>query len=122
MADAGHIIIIEAIGPLLALCTFPTELRGCLWTHYSDSQAACGAMIRGDSPSDPLRSAAADAWLRACELCVHPWFHYVPSLLNPVDGFSRGEDFTRDPAGQAVRWCDPQLPDAWPLAVAAPRA
>ena len=43
------IFLVEAIGPLLLLCTYPQILRGYAWVHYIDSTAAQHALLRGSS-------------------------------------------------------------------------
>lgn len=44
---------------------------------------------------------------------IFPWFYYVPTDLNIVDGFSRGEDFRVYPYGRPVQWRPPVLPPGW---------
>ena len=45
------IFLVEALGPLLLLLTFPKLLRNCLWIHFIDNSAAEASLIRGSSSS-----------------------------------------------------------------------
>ena len=50
--DIHDIYLVEALGPLLLLVTFPKVLRHCLWTHYIDNVAAEASLIRRSASSD----------------------------------------------------------------------
>ena len=48
----NDIFLVEAVGPLLLLKTFPNILKACLWLHFIDNTAAEASLIRGASSKD----------------------------------------------------------------------
>ena len=68
-ANADHINAVEALGPLLLLCTFNEILRGSLWVHYIDNGGALGCIVNGHSDGSKIghsmSSMAAEFWHRA---------------------------------------------------------
>ena len=48
-APFNDIFLIEAVGPLIILKTFPNIVRQCLWIHFIDTAAAQYALVRGSS-------------------------------------------------------------------------
>ena len=47
--DHSDIFLIEAVGPLAVLETYPKIVRNCLWVHYIDNVAAQYSLIKGSS-------------------------------------------------------------------------
>ena len=85
------IFLVEAIGPLLLLCTYPEILRGSAWVHYIDNTAAQHALVRGSSSissGDHVVGATLEA---AAKLDCWPYFDRVHTKSNLVDGLSRGD-------------------------------
>ena len=115
--SADHINAVEALGPLLLLCTFNEIFRGSLWVHYIENGGALGCIVNGHSDGSKighsLSSIAAEFWHRAAHDKIFPWLYYVPSDLNIMDGYSHGEPFDKDPFGTLAEWSDPQLPPGW---------
>ena len=113
-----HINTIEALGPILLLGTFPDVHRNCLWVHYIDNTTALSCIVNGSGSGEltghAMSSICAHFWRLAASHHVFPWFEYVPSDLNIIDGFSRGRAFDRDPFDRAVQYRAPRLPDGWP--------
>ena len=87
------IFLVEAIGPLLLLCTYPENLRGSAWVHYIDNTAAQHALVRGSSSISSGDHVVGATWEAAAKLDCWPYFDRVHTKSNPIDGVSRG-DFT----------------------------
>ena len=87
------IFLVEAIGPLLLLCTYPEILRGSAWVHYIDNTAAQHALVRGSSSISSGDHVVGATWEAAAKLDCWPYFDRVHTKSNPIDGVSRG-DFT----------------------------
>ena len=84
------IFLIEAIGPLAILTTFPKILKGTVWTHYIDNVGAEYSLVKGSSSTNAGDIVVGETWRRIAELDVYPYFDRVASASNPVDGLSRG--------------------------------
>ena len=84
------IFLIEAVGPLALLTTFPKMLKGTMWTHYIDNVGAEYSLVKGSSSTDAGDIVVGETWKRIAELDVFPYFDRVASESNPVDGLSRG--------------------------------
>ena len=89
--DHNDIYLIEAIGSLAVLETFPKILRGCLWVHYIDNVAAQYSLIKGSSTITCGDIVVGETWRRIQQLRVHAYFDRVELKANPVDGLSRGK-------------------------------
>ena len=113
-APASQINSIEAFGPLFLLSTFEELFSDSLWIHFIDNSSALGSLVKGHSTGHALSSIAATFWSLATRVRTYPWFLYVPSDLNVIDGYSRGDPFTNDPLGNAVSFRPPKLPAGWP--------
>ena len=84
------IFLIEAIGPLALLTTFPKLLKGTVWTHYIDNVGAEYSLVKGSSSTGAGDIVVGETWKRIAELDIIPYFDRVASESNPVDGLSRG--------------------------------
>jgi len=84
------IFLIEAIGPLALLTTFPKLLKGAVWTHYIDNIGAEYSLVKGSSSTKAGDIVVGETWRRIVDLDVYPYFDRVASASNPVDGLSRG--------------------------------
>ena len=84
------IFLIEAIGPLALLTTFPKLLKGAVWTHYIDNVGAEYSLVKGSSSTRAGDVVVGETWKRIAELDIVPYFDRVASESNPVDGLSRG--------------------------------
>ena len=73
--------LIEAIGPLSILETFP---------HFIDNVAAEHSLIKGSSSITSGDVMVGATWDRIQKLNVYPFLDRVMSESNPVDGLSRG--------------------------------
>ena len=80
---------IEAIGPLIALATWPKILRGSLWLHFIDNNGALSCLVKGSSSCVGTDSIVGYTWKLVEKLDILPWFDRVDSRSNPVDGLSR---------------------------------
>ena len=80
---------IEAIGPLIALATWPKILRGSLWLHFIDNNGALSCLVKGSSSCVGTDSIVGYTWKLVEKLDIFPWFDRVDSRSNPVDGLSR---------------------------------
>ena len=88
--ELNNIYLIEALGPLAVLETFPKVLRNCLWLHFIDNIAAQHTLIKGSSTISSGDVVVGETWHRIQKLGVHAYFDRVASKANPVDGLSRG--------------------------------
>ena len=62
---------IEAIGPLVVLCTFPRLVQGCVWPHFIDNSAAQYSLIRGSSSVDSGDVILGETWQQIQALRIH---------------------------------------------------
>ena len=83
------IYLIEALGPLLLLLTFPRHLKNCLWIHFIDNSAAEASLIRGSASKYHGDHVIGLTWLHIQMQSLWPYFDRVESDANPVDGLSR---------------------------------
>ena len=83
------IFLVEALGPLLLLLTYPNYLRNCLWLHFIDNAGAESALIKGSSSNTYGGHVVGLTWQLVHRRCVWPYFDRVASKSNPVDGLSR---------------------------------
>jgi hypothetical protein len=88
--DRNDIFLIEAVGPLAVLETFPRVVRNCLWVHYIDNVAAQYSLIKGSSSISSGDVVVGETWKRIQSLGIHAYFDRVESKANPVDVLSRG--------------------------------
>ena len=84
------IFLVEAIGPLLLLCTFPRVMRNALWIHYIDNESAESSLISGTSSLPSADHIVGLPWELCAKRSLMPYFDRVESKANPVDGLSRG--------------------------------
>ena len=89
--EPTDIFEIEAICPLVALCTWPRVLRVCLWLHWIDNSAAEATLMGGSSSVLSGDILAGQTWSRISKRLIWPWFNRVASESNPVDKLSRGD-------------------------------
>ena len=80
---------IEAVGPLLALATWP-DMVNMLWIHFIDNTTAKGALIKGSSTNGELNELMFHTWRLAHKRNLHLWFEYVNTHDNPIDKASPG--------------------------------
>ena len=80
---------VEAVGPLLALATWP-DLREKLWVHFIDNMAAKDSLIRGSSVNADLNELMHSTWRWVKHRELHLWAEYVCTGDNPIDKASRG--------------------------------
>ena len=78
---------------------------------WIDNEAARFGLIRGSSPVPVSQELVSEAWARISAMAAFPWFERVPSVGNPIDGPSRGDNTlmaalgfseVKAPAGYAV--------------------
>ena len=84
------IFLVEAIGPILLLCTFPRVMRSALWIHYIDNESAESSLISGTSALPSADHIVGLTWEICAQRSLMPYFDRVESKANPVDGLSRG--------------------------------
>jgi len=117
ITTAEHIKDVETFGPLLLFCTFRDILRGSFLVHYIDNGGALSCIVNvhsnGAKIGHAMSTFAVEFWYRAAEATFFPWMHYVPSALNIMDGYSRGQAFDQDPFGNLAKWSNPKLPPGW---------
>jgi len=89
--DYRDIYLVEAIGPLLLLCTFPRLMRNALWIHYVDNESAESSLISGTSALPAADHIVGLTWEICARRSLLPYFDRVESKANPVDGLSRGK-------------------------------
>ena len=80
---------IEAIGPLIALLTWPQLLADRPWIHFIDNNAAQSALIKGSSNSLNGDIIAGETWNLIRKVRCWLWMDRVASKSNPIDGVSR---------------------------------
>ena len=84
------IFLVEAIGPLLVLETFPNVVKNSLWLHFIDNVGSQHALIKGSSSISSGDKVVGMTWNRIQNLKIWAYFDRVDSKANPVDGLSRG--------------------------------
>ena len=85
----NDIFLVEALGPILLLTTFPNILKNCLWLHFIDNVAAEASLIRGASSSELGDHIVGLTWALIQQHQLWSYFDRVESKANPVDGLSR---------------------------------
>ena len=88
--ECRDIFLIEAIGPLAILTTFPKLLKDAVWIHFIDNVGAEYSLAKGSSSTQAGDIVVGETWQRVAELGAIPYFDRVASESNPVDGLSRG--------------------------------
>ena len=86
----NDIFLIEALGPLILLCTFPNVFKECMWLHFIDNEAAQHSLVKGSSSIASGDAIVGETWRRIQALHCWAYFDRVESEANPVDGLSRG--------------------------------
>ena len=89
--NGNDIFLIEAVGPLIVLLTFPNLIRNKLWLHFIDNESAEYSLIKGSSSNSSGDYVVGLTWERVVRLSTIPFFSRVESAANPVDGLSRGK-------------------------------
>ena len=69
---------------------WPDLLRGMLWIHFIDNDAALASIVRGSSSVASGDVIISWTWRHVMELKAWLWVERVASKSNPVDGLSRG--------------------------------
>ena len=87
----NDIFEVEAIGPLLILHNWGSDVADCLWLHFIDNAAALATLVRGSSSVMSGERIAGLTWSHVVGLRCLPWFDRVESSANPADGLSRGK-------------------------------
>ena len=98
---------VEAVGPVLALETWPALSNG-LWIHFVDNTSAQGTLIKGSSSIRSLNRLTFWIWAKARQRRLYLWAERVASPDNPVDLLSRRD--TTDHYGQGWVYDEPRLP------------
>lgn len=80
---------IEAVGPLLALATWP-HLAHKLWIHFIDNMTAKDSLIRGHSYNGELNELMHATWRAVRARDLRLWVDWVSTNDNPIDKASRG--------------------------------
>ena len=73
------------------LHNFADVLRGALWLHFVDNDAALSSLVKGSSSVQSGDVIAGQTWSQVAAVGCMPWFDRVDSASNPVDGLSRGK-------------------------------
>ena len=89
----NDIYLIEAVGPLVLLCTFPKVMNNSLWLHFIDNTSAQYSLVRGSSSVYSGDHIIGLTWEMSAQLGTYPYYDRVHTKSNPIDGVSRG-DFT----------------------------
>ncbi len=95
---------IEAVGPILALATWP-QLTNGLWIHFIDNDNAHNLMITGASGAEHLNRLGHLLSWQVRERRLYLWSEYVNTHDNPTDLASRGD--RGDPNDQKWIWDRP---------------
>jgi len=88
--DYRDIFLVEAIGPLLLLCTCPRLMRNALWIHHVDNESAESSLISGTSALPAADHIVGLTMGDLCSAFFASLLDRVESKANPVDGLSRG--------------------------------
>ena len=108
----GSIITeVEALGPLLALCTWPHILKDALWIHFVDNEAAKFSLIKGSSLAVDTHDIVHMTWEFCMQRRLYPWWDRVSTKDNPVDQASRRN--LKDLYSQGWQIVEPTLPHLW---------
>ena len=102
---------VEAVGPLIALSTWPHLQQG-LWIHWIDNTSAQNTLVRGASSTEALNDIGQATWDETRRRRLYLWVERVPTKDNPIDAASR-RDF-RDLWNQNWQWTPARLPTIWP--------
>ena len=71
--DIGNdIYLIEAVGPLVLLCTFPKVLKNSLWLHFIDNTSAQSSLVRGSSSVYSGDHIIGLTWEMSAKLGTYP--------------------------------------------------
>ena len=89
--DYKDIFLIEAVGPLLLLCTFPRLMRNALWLHFVDNESAEASLVSGTSALAAADHVVGLTWEICAQRRLIPYWDRVESKANPVDLLSRGD-------------------------------
>ena len=90
ISDYKDIYLVEAIGPLLLLFTFPKVMRNALWIHYVDNESAEAYLVSGSSALEAADHITGLTWEECALRTLLLYFSRVESKANPVDKLSRG--------------------------------
>ena len=90
VTDYKDIFLVEAIGPILLLCTVPRLMRNALWIQYVDNESAESSLISRTSALPAADHIVGLTWEICARRSLLPYFDRVESKANPVDGLSRG--------------------------------
>jgi len=107
----NRIMEIEAVGPLLAVSTWPSLFRDVLWLHFIDNESAKFSLIKGSSLAMGTNEIVHATWDECRKRRIYPWWERVSSSDNPVDKASRRD--LRDLYGQDWQVVEPTLPSIW---------
>ena len=107
----ARIMEIEAVGPLLAIATWPTLFRDALWLHFIDNESAKFSLIKGSSLATGANEIMHATWDACRRQNLYPWWDRVTSEDSPVDKASRHD--LRDLYHQGWRFVEPTLPSLW---------
>ena len=89
--DYKDIFLVEAVGPLLVLETFPKLVTDALWIHFIDNSGAESSLVSGSSSINAGDHIVGMTWDRISKRRLWPFFDRVESEANPVDKLSRGK-------------------------------
>ena len=89
--DYKDIFLVEAVGPLLVLETFPNLVKDALWIHFIDNSGAEASLVSGSSSINAGDHIVGMTWDRISKRRLWPFFDRVESEANPVDKLSRGK-------------------------------
>ena len=103
----NDIFLVEALGRLLLLLTFPKAFKGCMWLHFIDNEAAEASLVRGSSSKTHGDHVVGLTWSLIQKHGIFAYFDRVASKSNPVDGLSR-----RDFSGPWSRVYRPEFPES----------
>jgi hypothetical protein len=84
-----QIVMAEAFATLAGLLTSSDTFANCDVIWFIDSEAACGANIRGTSGSEDLADCVGASVCLAAELSSRIWYEWIDTAANIADGLSR---------------------------------
>ena len=111
VGKGARIMEIEAVGPLLAIATWPSIFKNALWLHFIDNESAKYSLIRGSSLAEGTNDIVHATWDECRQRNLYPWWERVSSTDNPVDKASRRD--LRDIYAQGWQFVKPSLPSIW---------
>jgi hypothetical protein len=85
----NDIFLVEAMGPLMLLLTFPKVFKNCKWLHFIDNEASEASLLRGSSSKTHGDHVVGLTWSLIQRYGIFAYFDRVASKSNPVDGLSR---------------------------------